>query len=149
MAERIGGARTEGRAERVRNAIVADRASVTVALGLARQDNAALLVVSLNQLDEAARAKGLERNALPDAERRKIERGLNAARGTIEKGLDQMAAAVNAARDKFAGAFQTFKGLVDQAFQGVVVVLIACAIVGAYLWGLDQIIRPFVDKVLL
>ena len=36
-----------------------------------------------------------------------------------------------------------------QTFQGVVVVLIACAIVGAYLWGLDQVIRPFVDKVLL
>ena len=36
-----------------------------------------------------------------------------------------------------------------QTFQGVVVVLIACAIVSAYLWGLDQIIRPFVDKVLL
>jgi preprotein translocase subunit SecE len=37
----------------------------------------------------------------------------------------------------------------NQTFQGVVVVLIACAIVGAYLWGLDQVIRPFVDKVLL
>ena len=36
-----------------------------------------------------------------------------------------------------------------QTFQGVVVVLIACAIVSAYLWGLDQVIRPFVDKVLL
>lgn len=36
-----------------------------------------------------------------------------------------------------------------QTFQGVVVVLIACAIVGVYLWGLDQVIRPFVDKVLL
>ena len=36
-----------------------------------------------------------------------------------------------------------------QTFQGVVVVLIACAIVSAYLWGLDQAIRPFVDKVLL
>ena len=36
-----------------------------------------------------------------------------------------------------------------QTFQGVVVVIIACAIVGAYLWGLDQVIRPFVDKVLL
>jgi len=36
-----------------------------------------------------------------------------------------------------------------QTFQGVVVVIIACAIVGAYLWGLDQIIRPFVDQVLL
>jgi preprotein translocase subunit SecE len=31
----------------------------------------------------------------------------------------------------------------------VVVVIIACAIVGAYLWGLDQIIRPVVDRVLL
>jgi preprotein translocase subunit SecE len=31
----------------------------------------------------------------------------------------------------------------------VVVVLIACAIVGAYLWGLDQVFRPLVDKVLL
>ena len=36
-----------------------------------------------------------------------------------------------------------------QTLQGVVVVIIACAIVGFYLWGLDQIIRPLVDKVLL
>lgn len=36
-----------------------------------------------------------------------------------------------------------------QTFQGVVVVMIACAIVGVYLWGLDQAIRPFVDRVLL
>src|SRR4029453_8299414 len=37
----------------------------------------------------------------------------------------------------------------NQTFQGVVVVIIACVIVGAYLWGLDQVIRPVVDKVLL
>lgn len=36
-----------------------------------------------------------------------------------------------------------------QTFQGVVVVIIACAIVGAYLWGLDQLIRPVVDRVIL
>ena len=36
-----------------------------------------------------------------------------------------------------------------QTFQGVIVVLIACTIVGFYLWGLDQVIRPLVDKVLL
>jgi preprotein translocase SecE subunit len=36
-----------------------------------------------------------------------------------------------------------------QTFQGVVVVIIACTIVGFYLWGLDQIIRPLVDHVLL
>ena len=36
-----------------------------------------------------------------------------------------------------------------QTFQGVVVVIIACVIVGAYLWGLDQVIRPVVDRVLL
>ena len=36
-----------------------------------------------------------------------------------------------------------------QTLQGVVVVIIACAIVGFYLWGLDQIIRPLVDRVLL
>jgi len=36
-----------------------------------------------------------------------------------------------------------------QTFQGVVVVIIACTIVGLYLWGLDQIIRPIVDRVLL
>ena len=36
-----------------------------------------------------------------------------------------------------------------QTFQGVVVVIIACTIVGAYLWGLDQIIRPVVDRILL
>jgi preprotein translocase SecE subunit len=37
----------------------------------------------------------------------------------------------------------------SQTFQGVVVVIIACTIVGFYLWGLDQIIRPLVDHVLL
>ena len=31
----------------------------------------------------------------------------------------------------------------------VAVVIIACAIVGIYLWGLDQIFRPLVDRVLL
>ena len=36
-----------------------------------------------------------------------------------------------------------------QTFQGVIVVIIACTIVGAYLWGLDQIIRPVVYRVLL
>ena len=36
-----------------------------------------------------------------------------------------------------------------QTFQGVIVVIIACVIVGAYLWGLDQVIRPLVDRVLL
>jgi preprotein translocase subunit SecE len=36
-----------------------------------------------------------------------------------------------------------------QTIQGTIVVLIACAIVGAYLWGLDQVLRPFVDDVLL
>ena len=37
----------------------------------------------------------------------------------------------------------------SQTFQGVIVVIIACVIVGAYLWGLDQVIRPVVDRVLL
>ena len=37
----------------------------------------------------------------------------------------------------------------SQTFQGVVVVIIACTIVGLYLWGLDQVIRPLVDRVLL
>ena len=37
----------------------------------------------------------------------------------------------------------------SQTFQGVIVVIIACVIVGAYLWGLDQIFRPLVDRVLL
>jgi preprotein translocase SecE subunit len=36
-----------------------------------------------------------------------------------------------------------------QVIQGTVVVLIACAIVGAYLWGLDQVLRPFVRDILL
>jgi preprotein translocase SecE subunit len=36
-----------------------------------------------------------------------------------------------------------------QVIQGTIVVLIACAIVGAYLWGIDQVIRPFVRDVLL
>jgi preprotein translocase subunit SecE len=33
--------------------------------------------------------------------------------------------------------------------QGTIVVLIACAIVGAFLWGCDQVFRPFVRDVLL
>jgi len=36
-----------------------------------------------------------------------------------------------------------------QVIQGTIVVIIACAIVGAYLWGADQIFRPFVRDVLL
>jgi preprotein translocase SecE subunit len=36
-----------------------------------------------------------------------------------------------------------------QVVQGTIVVLIACAIVGAFLWGADQALRPFVRDVLL
>jgi preprotein translocase SecE subunit len=36
-----------------------------------------------------------------------------------------------------------------QTIQGTVVVIIAVIIVGAYLWGVDQIVRPFVRDVLL
>ncbi len=35
-----------------------------------------------------------------------------------------------------------------QTFQGVVVVIIACVIVGAYLYGLDQVFRPLVDRII-
>ena len=37
----------------------------------------------------------------------------------------------------------------NQVIQGTLVVIIACAIVGAYLWGVDQVLRPFVRDVLL
>jgi len=36
-----------------------------------------------------------------------------------------------------------------QVVQGTIVVLIACAIVGVFLYGADQAIRPFVKHVLL
>jgi preprotein translocase SecE subunit len=36
-----------------------------------------------------------------------------------------------------------------QTIQGTVVVIIAVLIVGAYLWGVDQVVRPFVRDVLL
>ena len=36
-----------------------------------------------------------------------------------------------------------------QTIQGTVVVIIAVLIVGAYLWGIDQLIRPFVRNILL
>jgi preprotein translocase SecE subunit len=36
-----------------------------------------------------------------------------------------------------------------QTIQGTVVVIIAVLVVGAYLWGIDQVIRPFVRNVLL
>ena len=37
----------------------------------------------------------------------------------------------------------------NQTVQGTIVVIIACAVVGAYLWGLDQVMQPFVRDVLL
>jgi preprotein translocase SecE subunit len=37
----------------------------------------------------------------------------------------------------------------SQVVQGTIVVLIACAIVGAYLFGADQVFKPFVRNVLL
>jgi preprotein translocase subunit SecE len=36
-----------------------------------------------------------------------------------------------------------------QVIQGTIVVIVACVIVGIYLWGADQILRPFVRDVLL
>ena len=36
-----------------------------------------------------------------------------------------------------------------QTIQGTIVVIIAVLIVGAYLWGVDQIIRPLVRNLLL
>ena len=36
-----------------------------------------------------------------------------------------------------------------QVMQGTVVVLIACTIVGIYLWGADQLFRPLVENVFL
>ena len=37
----------------------------------------------------------------------------------------------------------------SQVVQGTVAVIIATMIVGAYLWGVDQLVRPFVRKFLL
>ena len=36
-----------------------------------------------------------------------------------------------------------------QVIQGTIVVIVACAIVGAYLWGVDQVLKQFVRDVLL
>ena len=36
-----------------------------------------------------------------------------------------------------------------QVIQGTIAVIIAVAIVGGFLWGVDQIVRPFVRDVLL
>jgi len=36
-----------------------------------------------------------------------------------------------------------------QVMTGTVVVIIACSIVGAYLWGVDLILKPFVERILL
>jgi preprotein translocase subunit SecE len=36
-----------------------------------------------------------------------------------------------------------------QVIQGTAVVIIACVIVGVYLWGADQVLKPFVRDVLL
>ena len=37
----------------------------------------------------------------------------------------------------------------SQVIQGTIVVLVACAVIGAFLWGADQVLRPFVREVLL
>ena len=37
----------------------------------------------------------------------------------------------------------------NQLIQGVVVVLIACIVVGVYLWGADRVFEPLVQKVFL
>jgi preprotein translocase subunit SecE len=37
----------------------------------------------------------------------------------------------------------------NQLIQGVIVVLIACIVVGVYLWGADQVFKPLVQKVFL
>jgi preprotein translocase subunit SecE len=37
----------------------------------------------------------------------------------------------------------------SQVIQGTIVVIIACAIVGTYLYGADQLLKPFVRNVLL
>jgi len=37
----------------------------------------------------------------------------------------------------------------SQLIQGVIVVLVACIVVGVYLWGADQVFKPLVQKVLL
>jgi preprotein translocase subunit SecE len=37
----------------------------------------------------------------------------------------------------------------SQVIQGTIVVIIACAIVGAYLWFADLIFKPFVRDILL
>ena len=37
----------------------------------------------------------------------------------------------------------------NQVIQGTVVVLVACLIVGAYLWGADQVFQRLVQKVFL
>jgi preprotein translocase subunit SecE len=37
----------------------------------------------------------------------------------------------------------------SQLIQGVVVVLVACIVVGVYLWGADQVFKPLVQKILL
>jgi preprotein translocase subunit SecE len=37
----------------------------------------------------------------------------------------------------------------NQVIQGTIVVIIACAVVGGYLWGVDQVLRPFVREILL
>ena len=36
-----------------------------------------------------------------------------------------------------------------QVIQGTIVVIVACAIVGAYLYGADQVLRRFVQQILL
>jgi preprotein translocase subunit SecE len=37
----------------------------------------------------------------------------------------------------------------SQLIQGVVVVLVACIVVGIFLWGADQLFKPLVQKVFL
>jgi preprotein translocase subunit SecE len=71
-------------------------------------------------------------------------------------GADEAAVAVGPSRRRGSFVRESWAELLKvdwpnraQVIQGTVVVLVACIVVGMFLWGADQVLRPFVRDVLL
>jgi preprotein translocase SecE subunit len=104
------------------------------------------------QRRDARRAAGNE-PAAPQRSRSRVQgTAVPAADGPVES----TAAAPHARRRRGTFVRESYAELRkvewpnrSQVIQGTVVVIIACAIVGAYLWGVDQVLRRLVQDIFI
>ena len=94
-------------------------------------------------------ASGATHAAPPDESRLASARRARSPRGPRSRRTSSTLAGGSFVRESVAELRKVEWPNRAQVIQGTIVVLIACAIVGAFLWGADQILRPFVRDVLL